>query len=1085
MADNYKVHKAWISEAEFEILILEIPISEIEDKLAYLARDKGNISKNFYEDFVIATCIANINQLLFQIKQQSNQSVNLMAIREDVMIKALSINPSLDPSNLIINRNSVIKLRTKAELEEGERLLTENKGWDTLYYEDPNNNVQKNNAPDVVDIPKEDIIEKKNDKKETPEIKDIDDLPFSVVKQWWKRINKYIEVKKYEDKYVDSILSKKFFHNRSSFQTYVVSTCLVDSEDLFTMLDNMGLPSRVAPPILMHEVYELCREVNPALTYETAQELMDKSDLNDEAEPTTCKGPSGNNRMASHAKQQQQSKKKKDKKTFKDVSKDELLKLGDTMKVFVIGQDSAVDQIVESIQRASVGLKDPIKPIGSFLFAGRTGCGKCVEKGTLIFTEQGVKTIDSFADKEVGDKEFVTKLYGLNGPNYTSHIYNEGKKPGIRITTDKGFKLGGSLVHPVVSMSADGSLIFKRLEELTDNDYVAIQYNQNFFCAEDKITNFEFAKVPGTRTKMYKAPKVMNPDLALFIGLILGDNGIHNGEDVITFNSASLRDTRLFNRLAKKLFDVPVGDGVGSLYCRRINSKYVCEFIKLCGASLSYSKDRSIPSSILESSKESIASFIKGITLGNGIVKLNSMRPIVRIGLESETMIDQLRIVLLNFGIMSDKKYREADKSWFLDIFDRYMVTFLRDIMKLQETKIKKVLLKRIDTTVIPLNSDKLLKLLTEYNLYDDLKLQYEVGCSNGYKLRKHALLNILARIKNIVGEKINDNNVYNHLLNLANLDVVWMRVSNIEKVDEMELYDFTVPGDHTYASNGFVSHNTSTCKVLANELIKDRNNLVTIDCSEYSADHEYSKLIGAPQGYIGYEQGGHLTNAITENPFSVVVFDEIEKASHKVHELMLQILEEGRLTDGKGQKVSFKDTVIIMTSNIGVTEVEEVKKAIGFGDAAKITEDKKNRAIDKAIKKKFKPEFINRIDSIVYFNSLTKRDYLRIIDIELYRLNENLKTNDTEFKELTLEFDNKVKAYIYKHGIDEDYGARPLKRCIEKHVSTPLANRLLKGDINMKATVLVTVRQGKIDFNIKEVIEEDVEEVRHNVAGS
>jgi ATP-dependent Clp protease ATP-binding subunit ClpC len=206
-----------------------------------------------------------------------------------------------------------------------------------------------------------------------------------------------------------------------------------------------------------------------------------------------------------------------------------------------------------------------------------------------------------------------------------------------------------------------------------------------------------------------------------------------------------------------------------------------------------------------------------------------------------------------------------------------------------------------------------------------------------------------------------------------------------------------------------------------------------------------------------------------------VVVFDEIEKASHKVHELMLQILEEGRLTDGKGQKVSFKDTVIIMTSNIGVSEVDDVKKTIGFGDVGKLTEDKKTKAIDGAIKKKIKPEFLNRIDSTVHFRSLVKADYLRIIDIELYRLNENLRTNDTEFKGLTLDFDKKIKAHIFKHGIDEDFGARPLKRCIEKEISTPLAARLLRGDICTDATVMVTVRHAKVDFDVKEKEEEVV----------
>ena len=631
MSDDYKVIKTWIKEAEFEVLVLVIPKDEVEDKLAYLARDKGNINKSFYEDFVIATCVANINQLLYHIRQSVNPP-NLMEVRKEIMTKILEINSLLLPENLVINQNSVIKLKGKDGLKDNERPLVENKNWNLTYYDGTDGASEEN----LTEIDSDPVVEETKKNKRVPsEMKKIDDLSFEVIQQWWRRINKYIDIKKFNEGDIESILSQRFFHNKSSFETYIVSICVLNSEDLFILLDNMGVPSNIAPPILMHELYELCRDINDFLTYEKARDLFeDSGDNQKEQQPSAGKGRTPN-RMSSHV-QQQQTNKKKAKKKFKDVPKEDLLKLSDAMKVFVIGQDEAINQVVETVQRASVGLKDPVKPIGSFLFAGRTGVGK------------------------------------------------------------------------------------------------------------------------------------------------------------------------------------------------------------------------------------------------------------------------------------------------------------------------------------------------------------------------------------------------------------------------------------------------SETCKVLANELIKDRDNLITIDCSEYSADHEYSKLLGSPPGYIAYEQGGILTNAVTENPFSVVVFDEVEKASNKVHELMLQILDEGRLTDNKGNKVSFKDTIIIMTSNIGVSEVEEVKKTIGFGDVSILTEDKKTKAIDSAIKQKFKPEFINRIDSIVHFRSLEKDDYMRIIDIELYRLNDNLRTNDTEFKNLTLDFDKKVRSFVYKHGIDPDFGARPLKRCIEKEVSTPLASRLLRGDINNSDKVVVTVKNGKIDFNIK-----------------
>jgi ATP-dependent Clp protease ATP-binding subunit ClpA len=265
----------------------------------------------------------------------------------------------------------------------------------------------------------------------------------------------------------------------------------------------------------------------------------------------------------------------------------------------------------------------------------------------------------------------------------------------------------------------------------------------------------------------------------------------------------------------------------------------------------------------------------------------------------------------------------------------------------------------------------------------------------------------------------------------------------------------------------------TLTSKVLADTLINSKDNLVTIDCSEYSADHEYSKLIGSPNGYIGHENGGFLTNAINKHPFSVVVFDEVEKASNKVHELLLQILEEGRLTDGQGKQVSFKDTIIILTSNVGVEEIDNIKKTIGFGDVAKMTEEKKNSALEEALKKKFKPEFLNRIDNIIHFRTLTKEDYMKIIDIELYKLNDNLQTNDTEYKNVILDFDSKVKKHIYTKGIDENYGARPLKRCIEKDIATPLALKLLRGDVSSTGKVTVSLDNNCVIFSTEPVIDE------------
>jgi len=623
---KWKVHtEKLISANSFKMLILEVPTNELEDKLAYLAREKGVVTRSMYEDWLIATCVANINQLLYNINQRLEDGPDLMNIREELITAILKYNKKLNPDSLVINSNHVIKFRA-GDLSEDETTLSENPHWNKSYYDDLVKNKADKSDGSKIKVTKKNV-----------ELKELDELEFTITQKWWSRIGQYVKVKTYNADDAESILAKRFFHNRTSFVTFVVSICIEDFDELFERLDGMGIPSRVAPPILMHELYDICENVNPFLTFENAQELAEEDLEEDEDQPPRAGRPmSHEGSMKGYAQS-----KKVNKRKFKDVPKKDLLMLGENMKVFLVGQDNAVDGLVDSIQRASIGLKDPNKPIGSFLFAGRTGVGK------------------------------------------------------------------------------------------------------------------------------------------------------------------------------------------------------------------------------------------------------------------------------------------------------------------------------------------------------------------------------------------------------------------------------------------------TLATKVLADELIKGKDNMITIDCSEFSADHEYAKLIGAPAGYIGHESGGMLTNAMTKNPFSVVVFDEVEKASHKVHELLLQILEEGRLTDGKGKTVSFKDSVLILTSNVGVKEVESIKKTVGFGDVARVTEDKKKGALDKALKKKFKPEFLNRIDSIVHFNTLSKKDYMRIIDIELYKLNDNLKTNDTEYSDVTLKFDTKIKNLIYKTGINSDYGARPLKREIEKLVATPLAKKLLTEEINFDSIINISAYRGKALFEVEEKVDE------------
>ncbi len=258
----------------------------------------------------------------------------------------------------------------------------------------------------------------------------------------------------------------------------------------------------------------------------------------------------------------------------------------------------------------------------------------------------------------------------------------------------------------------------------------------------------------------------------------------------------------------------------------------------------------------------------------------------------------------------------------------------------------------------------------------------------------------------------------------------------------------------------------THSVRVLSEELDVP---MLIIDCSEYSLDHEYAKLIGSPPGYVGHDKGGRLTNFVRENPYSVVLFDEIEKASSKVYDVLLQVMDEASLTDGQGETVRMNDNVVIMTSNIGVDEIKSSVKGIGFGVDRVITDEKKNTALSSALNKNFKPEFINRLDDIVYFNLLEKSSYMTIIDLLLSELSDLSKNK----KKIDLTFSSKVREFIYKEGIDEKYGARPLKRCIKNNITTPLAMKIVEEGLR-KADIKIKLGKNKIKFDVTERKEED-----------
>ena len=257
----------------------------------------------------------------------------------------------------------------------------------------------------------------------------------------------------------------------------------------------------------------------------------------------------------------------------------------------------------------------------------------------------------------------------------------------------------------------------------------------------------------------------------------------------------------------------------------------------------------------------------------------------------------------------------------------------------------------------------------------------------------------------------------------------------------------------------------TQLAKVLAKELFDSEEALVRIDMSEYMEKFAISRLVGAPPGYVGYEEGGQLTEKIRRKPYAVVLLDEIEKAHPDVFNMLLQVLDDGFLTDSLGRKIDFSNTIIIMTSNIGARKLKDFGSGVGFGTSAQKSQESSNArsVIENALKKAFAPEFLNRIDDVVVFNNLEKEDIDKIIDIELSKLLERISELG-----YTLKLSKKAKSFIAEKGFDKQYGARPLKRAIQKYVEDALAEEIIKSNVHEGDIINLDIGKDDTKLEIK-----------------
>jgi ATP-dependent Clp protease ATP-binding subunit ClpC len=255
----------------------------------------------------------------------------------------------------------------------------------------------------------------------------------------------------------------------------------------------------------------------------------------------------------------------------------------------------------------------------------------------------------------------------------------------------------------------------------------------------------------------------------------------------------------------------------------------------------------------------------------------------------------------------------------------------------------------------------------------------------------------------------------------------------------------------------------TELAKTLSQFLFGTEDALISLDMSEYMEKHTVSRLVGSPPGYVGFEEGGQLTEAVRRRPYSVILFDEIEKAHPDVFNVLLQILEEGRLTDAQGRKVDFKNTILNMTSNVGARDITKGKTSLGFGASAEGTlgHDKIKERVTSELKRMFRPEFLNRVDETIVFHELTNDEILSIVDLMIARLREQLTAQGIG---ITLTAD--ARELLAKEGFDPAFGARPLRRAIQRMIEDPLSEEILSGMWGAGDIVEVSADDGRAIFN-------------------